>query len=172
MLKQGEKPNYWDNHEGFRRLLIMGGVCLVFGVFFGDVVGPPELRSVLEGWFPIMMWVMGAIILVFCFVLHPRQYSIYEECLAVEWWYPRRKVIPFDDVTELKAWTSVGRRHIIVLSRGRNHSFGFEAIAPRKIEVFAERLEEAVNRRRFQAGREPIQLQAERTRKKKRKDGG
>ena len=41
-----------------------------------------------------------------------------------------RKVIPFDEVTELKAWTNTGRRQSIVLSEGLDYDFGFNAIAP------------------------------------------
>ena len=41
MRRQEEKPLYWDNHEGFRRLLIIGSISLVVGLFFGDAEGHP-----------------------------------------------------------------------------------------------------------------------------------
>ena len=170
MEQQQEKSLYFENHEAFRRLLIIGSISLVIGVFFGDKVASSEVFPWLQGWFPIFMWTSGLAVLALCFLVHPRQYSIYPDCLVVEWWYSRRKVIPFDEVTGLKAWTNMGRRHIIVLSRGRDYDFGFNTIAPRKIEVFAQRLEETINRRRFYAGREPIQIQAERSRKDKKKE--
>lgn len=92
--------------------------------------------------------------------------------MLVEWWYFRRKVIPFDEMTELKAWTNMGKRQIIVISRGPDYDFGWNLIAPRKIEAFAQRLEEAVNCRRFYAGRGPIQIRPERSRKGKKKEEG
>ena len=165
MQQRDESPLYFDNHEAFRRLLIVGSICLVIGVFFGDKVASGNVLPWMQGWFPVLMWVSGLLTLAMCFLLHPKQYSIYSESLVVEWWYFRRKAIPFDEVTELKAWTNMGRRQLIVLSRGADYDFGWECIAPRKIEVFAQRLEEAINRRRFYAGRDPIQIQPERTRK-------
>ena len=172
MLKQEGKPVYWDNHEGFRRLLIIGSISLVIGVFFGDKIGWSEIFSWLRGWFPIFMWTSGLATLAICFLVHPRQYSIYPDYLAVEWWYPRRKVIPFNEITELQAWTSVGRKKIIVLSKGEDYDFGFDALAPRRIGVFAQRLEESLNRHRFHAGREPIQIRPERSRRNKNKGQG
>ena len=172
MLRDEKKPLYWENHEGFRRLLIIGSISLVIGVFFGDKVGSGEAFSWLQGWFPMLMWISGLFILALCFLLHPRRYSIYTDCLAVEWWYIRRKVIPFDEVTELKAWSNMGRRQIIVLSKGKDYDFGFQAIAPRQMELFAQRLEEAMNRRRFYAGRDPITIQTERSRKDKQRGPG
>lgn len=169
MTQDRDKPLYWEYHEGFRRLLIMGSVCFVMGAFFGDQVAPPELLPRLSGWVPTAMWISGLIILGFCFGIHPRQYSIYPDCLVVQSWYPRRKIVPFDEITELKAWTNVGRRHIIVISEGENYSFGWTLLAPRKIEQFADRLEEAMNRRRFNAGLDPIQITPEKKKEKKPK---
>ena len=63
----------------------------------------------------------------------------------------------------------MGRRKIIVLSKGEDYDFGFDAIAPRRIEVFAQRLEESLNRHRFFAGRDPIQIRPERSRRNKNK---
>ena len=59
-----------------------------------------------------------------------------------------------------------------MLSEGQNFEFGYNAIAPRRVEIFAQRLEEALNRRRFYAGQEPIVIQAERSRKERKKDKG
>ena len=170
MQQQQERPLYWDNHEAFRRLLIVGSACLVMGFFFGDRVVSGGLMTWTKSWFPTVMWASGLMVLALCFLLHPKQYSIYPDSLVVEWWYFRRKAIPFDEVTELKAWSNLGKRHIIVMSRGEDYDFGWDLIAPRKIEVFAQRLEEAINRRRFYIGRDPIQIQRERSRKDKAKD--
>ena len=169
MTQDKDKPLYWEYHEGFRRLLIVGSVCFVIGAFLGDRAMSDSFMPWFAGWYPTFMWVSGLIILGFCFVMHPRQYSIYPDCLVVQAWYPRRKVVPFDEITELKAWTNVGRRHIIVISEGENYSFGWTLLAPRKIELFADRLEEAMNRRRFYAGLDPIEIQPEKRKEKKRK---
>ena len=80
--------------------------------------------------------------------------------------------MPFDEMTELKACTNMGKRQIIVIIRGPDFIFGWNLIAPRKIEAFAQRLEEAVNCRRFYAGRGPIQIRPERSRKGKKKEEG
>lgn len=172
MRVEKEKPLYFEYHEAFRRLLIMGGISLVIGLFFADQVGSTEIFPWLDRWFATFMVVSGVVIWSLCFLAHPRQYSIYGDRLEVEAWYPRRKVVPFDEITELKAWTNMGRRQIIVLSRGENYSFGFTLLSPRRIEPFAERLEEAMNRRRFYAGREPIQITPEARKEKKGKGKG
>lgn len=172
MMGEKEKPLYFEYHEAFRRLLIMGGISLVIGFFFAEQVGSSEIFPWLDRWFPWFMRGSGLVIWSFCFLLHPRQYSIFADRLVVEAWYPRRKVVPFDEITELKAWTNMGRRQIIVLSRGETYSFGFTLLSPRRIEQFAERLEEAMNRRRFYAGREPIQITPEERKEKKKKRKG
>lgn len=170
MSRQAEKPLYWDNHEAFRRLLIMGSVSLVIGVFYGERASAGALVSWMQDWFPIVMWGSGLLILAMCFLLHPRQYSIYPDSVAVEWWHFRRKVIPFDEITQLKIWSNLGKRQLIIISRGPNDEFGWESMAPRKVEVFAERLGETLNRHRFYAGRDPITIQREDIRKDKKKD--
>ena len=171
MTGEKEKPLYWEYHEAFRRLLIMGGISLVLG-FFADQVGSSEALPWLERWFQEFMWVSAGVIWSFCFLLHPRQYTIYADRLVVEAWYPRRKVVPFGEITELKAWTNMGRRQIIVLSEGENYSFGFTLLGPRRIEEFARRLEEAMNRWRFYAGMEPMQITPEKRKERKRKGKG
>ncbi len=80
--------------------------------------------------------------------------------------------MPFDEMTELKACTNMGKRQIIVISRGPDFIFGWNLIASRKIEAFAQRLEEAVIRRRFYAGCDPINIRPERSRKGKKKEEG
>ena len=170
MSRQAEKPLYWDNHEAFRRLLIMGGASMVIGVFYGEQASEGFLVSWMGNWLPIVMWASGLLILSMCFLLHPRQYSVYPDSVAVEWWYFRRKVIPFDEITQLKIWSNLGKRQLTIISRGPNYEFGWESISPRKVEVFAERLGEALNRHRFYAGHTPIIIQREDSRKDKKKD--
>ena len=170
MQRQAEKPLYWDNHEAFRRLLIMGGISLVVGVFYADRASTGALVAWMRDWFPIVMWASGLLILAMCFLLHPKQYSVYPDRLVVEWWHFRRKVIPFDEITQLKAWSNLGKRQLIIISRGPDYEFGWESISPRKVEVFADRLEEALNRYRLYAGLESIQIQNEGSRKDKKKD--
>ena len=170
MSRQAEKPLYWDNHEAFRRLLIMGGISLVIGVFYAEQASAGPLVAWMRAWFPIVMWGSGLLILAMCFLLHPKQYSIYPDRYAVEWWHFRRKVIPFDEITQLKIWSNMGKRQLIIISRGPDYEFGWECISPRKVEVFAERLGEALNRHRFYAGRAPITIQREDSRKDKKKD--
>ena len=170
MWRQSEKPLYWDNHEAFRRLLIMGGISLVIGVFYSERASTGVLVAWMSEWFPIVMWVAGLLVLAMCFLLHPRQYSIYQDKMAVEWWHFRRKVIPFNEITQLKTWSRMGRKQLIIISQGPNYEFGWECIAPRKIDAFAERLEEALNRSRFCSGLEPIQTQNEDSRKDNKKD--
>ena len=167
--QQEEGPLYYENHEAFRRLLFAGGSCLVIGVFFSDKA-VPEALGWLQTWGPVILLGSGVLSLLMCFVLNPKQYSIYSDSLVVEYWYHRHKAVPFDQVTELKAWSALGKRNIIVMSRGPNWEFGWDCIAPRKIETFADRLEEAINRHRFLAGREPIQIQPERSRKDKKRE--
>ena len=169
MQEQEEKPLYQDNHEAFRRLLIMGGISLVVGVFYGEQASASDLLAWMRDWFPIVMWASGLVILAMCFLLHPKQYSIYPDRFVVEWWHFRRKVIPFNEVTELKIWSNLGRKQLTILSRGPNYEFGWECISPRKFEVFAERLGEALNRHRFYAGLDSLTIQREDSRKKKRK---
>ena len=149
MRRLDEKPLYWENHESFRRLLIVGGMALVCGVFF------------FEGWLGTMNWVSGVIAFIFCFLLHPRQYSIYPDCLVVEWWYFRRKVVRYEYVTELLGSRAGFLNQLAVITRGPapRYSFGYTSISPRKIEVFARRLEEALNRHRFYIGLEPITVE-------------
>ena len=168
MSQQGGKPLYWDNHEAFRRLLIMGGASLVIGVFYGEQASESALVSWMGGWLPIVMWGLGLLILALCFLLHPKQYSVYRDRYVVEWWHLRRKEIPFDEITELKVWSNMGKKQLIIVSRGPNYEFGWECISPRKTAPFAERLEEAVNRHRFLAGREPIVLVREDIKDKKK----
>ena len=43
MQRQEEKPLYRENHEAFRRLLIVGSISVVIGVFFGDKMASGEL---------------------------------------------------------------------------------------------------------------------------------
>ena len=170
MRRQDEKPLYWDNHEAFRRLLIMGGASLVIGVFYGEQASEGLLVAWMSDWFPPVMWGMGLAILAMCFLLHPRQYSIYPDSMVVEWWHLRRKVVPFDEITRVRIWSNLGKTQLIIISSGPNGEFGWECISPRKTEVFAERLGEALNRHRFYAGREPLQIQNENDRKEKKKD--
>ena len=168
MSQQGGKPLYWDNHEAFRRLLIMGGASLVIGVFYGERASGGVLGSWMGSWLPIVTWGLGLVILAICFLLHPKQYSIYPDRYVVEWWYFRRKVIPFDEITELKVWSNMGKKQLTIISRGQNYDFGWESISPRKALPFAERLEEALNRHRFETGRKPITIQREDIKDKKR----
>ena len=170
MSQQSEKPLYSDNHEAFRRLLIMGGASLVIGIFYGAQASGGVLGSWMGSWLPIVMWGLGLIILAICFLLHPRQYSIYADRYVVEWWHFRRKVIPFDEITELKIWSNLGKGQLTIISRGPNCDFGWDSISPRKVEVFAERLGEALNQHGFYAGRAPITIQREDSRKDKKKD--
>ena len=121
----------------------------------------------MGSWLPIVMWGLGLVILAICFLLHPKQYSIYPDRYAVEWWYFRRKVIPFDEITELKVRSNMGKKQLTIISRGQSYDFGWECISPRKALPFAERLEEALNRHRFLAGREPISLIREDIKEKK-----
>ena len=169
MQDQGEKPLYWDNHEGFRRLLIAGSASVVVGVFFANKIASSEFLAWMQGWFATASWASGLTALAMCFLLNPKQYSIYPDSLAVEWWYFRRKVIPLDEVTEIQARSLMGRGHIVVLSRGPDYRFGFDAITPRQAETFARRLEEAVNRRRFYSGRDPIEVEWKLSRKDRKK---
>ena len=159
MQEQSEKPIYWDNHEGFRRLLIAGSVSIVIGVFFADKVASTEFMAWMRGWFHIMAWASGLMALAMCFVLYPKQYSIYPDSLMVEWWYYRRKVVPFDQVYEIEARSIMGRANITLWRRGPGYEINYDSISPRQPEIFAQRLEEAVNRQRFYAGRNPIEVQ-------------
>lgn len=168
MQGQGEEPLYRDNHEGFRRLLIAGSVSVVIGVFFADRIVSSEALAWMQGWFATASWAIGLMALAMCFVLYPKQYSIYPDSLSVEWWYSRRKVIPFDEVTEIEARSIMGRGHIVLWRRGPEFQFWYDSISPRQAEIFARRLEEAVNRRRFYAGRDPIEIQWKRSRKDKK----
>ena len=163
MSQQTDKPLYQEYHEGFRRLLILGSIPLVIGLFFGDKLGASEVFPWIGEWYPTVMWAMGLMLLSYCFLLNPKQYVIYEDSVAVEWWYPRRKAVPFDEITELKIWSAVGKKGLMVLSRGPapGYKFGCDTLTPREIEAFARRLEEAVNRRRFQNVRDPISVQME-----------
>ena len=170
MLQQGEKPLYWDNHEAFRRLLLMGGASLVIGVFYGEQASTGLLVAWMQDWFSIVAWVSGSLVLAMCFLLNPKQYSIYSDSMVVEWWHLRRKAVPFDEITQVKIWSNLGKRQLIIISRGPNDEFGWECISPRKADAFAERLAEALNRHRFHAGREPIQVGDENAKKDKKKD--
>ena len=149
MWRQGEKPLYSENHEAFRRLLIVGGIAFVCGVFF------------FEGWLATMNWVSGMVALGFCFLVYPRQYSIYPDRLVIEWWYFRRKVVRYEEVTELLGSSLGFAKHLAMITRGPapDYSFGYTSISPRKIEVFASRLEEVLNRHRFYTGLEPITVE-------------
>ena len=167
MQREDGKPIFTDNHESFRRLLIAGGVTLAVGYFFGERVPENDLFEGLRTWLSIAMLVCGAVAWSMCFVFSPRQYAIYDHCLMIEWWYPRRKVIPFDEIREVEVKAFMGKRHIIVRSRGPNYEFGWNMLGPRRPALFAERLEESMNRRRFYAGLEPIQIFME-----KRKESG
>ena len=168
VLRQAEKPLYWDHHEAFRRLLIMGGASLVIGVFYGEQASSGLLVSWIGKWLPVIMWGSGLVVLAMCFLLHPKQYSIYPDSLAVEWWYLRRKVIPFDEITDLKIWSNLGKKQLTIISRGPDYDFGWNSISPRNVLAFAERLEEALNRRRFYAGRDPIVVVREDIKDKKK----
>ena len=168
MSRQAEKPLYWDNHEAFRRLLIMGGISLVIGVFYAEQASTGPLVAWMRAWFPIVMWASGLFILAMCFLLHPKQYSIYPDRFVVEWWYFRRKVIPFDEINELKIWSNLGKRQLTIISRGPTYEFGWDSISPRNVLAFAERLEETLNRHRFHAGRAPITVVREDIKDKKK----
>ena len=168
MSQEAGKPLYRDNHEAFRRLLIMGGASLVIGVFYGEQASASALVSWMGGWLPVVLWGLGLLILALCFLLHPKQYSIFPDRYVVEWWYWRRKEIPFDEITELKVWSNMGKKRLIILSKGPSYDFGWECISPRRTVPFAERLEEALNRHRFLAGRAPIALVREDIKEKKK----
>ena len=146
----------------------MGGVSLVIGVFYGEQASAGLLGSWIGKWLPVIIWGSGLFVLAMCFLLHPKQYSIYPDSLAVEWWYLRRKVIPFDEITELKIWSNLGKKQLIIISRGPDYDFGWNSISPRNALAFSERLEEAVNRHRFLAGRAPITIQREDIKDKKK----
>ena len=150
-------------------MLIMGGASVVIGIFYGEQASGGILVSWMGSWLPIVMWGLGFVILAMCFVLHPKQYSIYSDRYVVEWWHWRRKQIPFHEITDLKVWSNMGKKQLTIISRGENYDFGWECISPRKVLPFAERLEEAVNRHRFLAGRDPIILVREDIKEKKDK---
>ena len=85
MQRQGKKPLYRENHEAFRRLLIVGSISVVIGVFFTDKVASSELLGWMRGWVSTVMWGSGLMVLALCFLLNPKQYSIYPDSLLVEW---------------------------------------------------------------------------------------
>lgn len=147
-------------------MLIVGGITFVMGFFFGDQLVASDLLSVMRGWFPITMWICGLAAWGMCFVIYPKQYAIYDGGLGIEWWYRRRKFIPFDEIRELEAKSFAGKRSIIVRSRGPDYDFGWDMLAPRKPGPFVQRLEESINRRRFYTGRDPIQVITEEPKKK------
>ena len=161
MKRDDGKPVYTDNHEAFRRLLIAGGVTFVVGFFFREVAPTNDVFQAVRGWFALSMLICGLVAWSMCFVFYPRQYAIYDDCLAIEWWYPRRKVIQFDEIREIEVKSFLGKRHIIVRSRGPDYDFGWNMLGPRRSAQFAERLEESINRHRFYAGREPVQISLE-----------
>ena len=159
MQQDKESPLYHEYHEAFRRLLLAGGVSFVVGFFFSQGVGFSV--SALKTWSMVAMFGAGALAMLMCFVLYPKQYSIYSDSLVVEWWYGKRKRVPYDKISELRAWNPMGKRNLIVVSRYPNYNFDMDYLAPRKMDAFAERLEEAINRHRFFLGREPIQIRPE-----------
>ena len=169
-MEQREKPVYSENHEAFRRLLIAGGITFVMGFFFGQQMLSHEAFAPMRSWFPPLMWVMGLVAWSMCFVFYPKQYAIHDDSLVIDWWYFRRKVIPFDEIRELEAKSFMGKRNIIVRSRGADYDFGWNMIAPRNAVPFSERLEEMLNRQRFRAGKEPIQMILEAPKKGKQRN--
>lgn len=170
MQQKEEKPLYTENHEAFRRLLIVGGITFVMGFFFAEEMLADGAFEVLRGWFPVTMWICGLAAWSMCFVLYPKQYAIFDDSLVIDWWYPRRKVIPFDEIRELEAKSFMGRKQLIVRSRGPDYDFGWNMLAPRGPERFAERLEESMNRHRFYNGRDAIQIIPEEPGKGKQRD--
>ena len=168
--QQEGKSVYTENHEAFRRLLIVGGITFVIGLFFGDQLVTSDVFSILRGWFPITMWICGLAAWGMCFGIYPKQYAIYDDGLGIEWWYRRRKFIPFDEIEELEAKSFAGKRNIIVRSSGRDYDFGWNMLAPRRPVLFVERLEESINRRRFRAGNDPIRVIAEEPKKSKQRN--
>lgn len=168
-MEQNAKPVYTENHEAFRRMLIAGGITFVMGFFFGQQMLDNDLFEALRGWFPVVMWIGGLVAWSMCFVLYPKRYAIYDDRLVIEWWYPRSKVIPFDEIRELEAKPLMGKRNIIVRSQGADYDFGLEMISPRNAIQFSERLEETLNRSRFRSGREPVQMILNEPKKRKQR---
>lgn len=168
-MHEQAKPPYTEHHEAFRRLLIAGGITFVMGFFFGQQMLSHEAFAPLRSWFPPLMWILGLLGWSMCFIFYPKQYSIHEDSLVIEWWYLRRKAIPFHEIRELEAKSFLGKRNIIIRSRGPDYEFGWHMIAPRNAVPFSERLEEALNRHRFRAGREPIRMILEEPKPRKNK---
>ena len=104
----------------------MGSISVVIGVFFGDKMASSELLGWMRGSVSTVMWGSGLMVLALCFLLNPKQYSIYPDSLVVERWYFRRKVIPFEEMTELKAWTNGGGEDFRCGAGAKGNSAGGE----------------------------------------------
>ena len=74
----------------------------------------------------------------------------------------------FDEIAQLKVWSNMGKKQLIIISKGAGYEIGWECISPRKTVPFAERPEDALHRHRFLAGRGPIVLVREDIKDKKK----
>ena len=172
MIEEQEKLLYREYHESFRRMLITGGVLVTLGFYtngnFGNYDGN-GLMSWMGFWATLVAWVFGAFSLAICFLLSAKQFSIYPDCVVVEWWYPRRKVIPFDQIERMEFWYVMGKKGLWLLWDWGD-DFTFYQMAVRRVDDFAPRLEEAVNRHRFYGGQAPLSILTKASEKNKGKE--
>ena len=132
MEETRQEPIYWDKHRRPINLtLILSLGMVVFGLF-----------QWLNGNEPTLVF-LGLAIAAYTWFTSPKHYVIFPDHLVIMYGTPRRRVIPFRDIShiELLSMPPVGDRLRIVLLNRRG-----VMLMARDSETFHNRLEEALER--------------------------
>lgn len=122
-----EEPLYWDtNRRPMALLFILAGVAAVLGLIGKE----PNLL------------ILGLGVGAYSWLTNPKQFLIFSEYLEVAYGAPRRKVIPFTQIShvEFLSLPTIGDRVRIRMMNGRGMM-----LQTKNSETFHDHLEEALN---------------------------
>ena len=128
MAETRQEPIYWDKHRRPINLtLILSLGVAVLGLFQGA----------------LQLVFIGLAVAAYTWLTSPKHYLIFPDYLVILYGTPRRRVIPFTDVShlELLSLPPVGDRLRVVLMNNRR-----VILVAQDSETFHDRLEEALDR--------------------------
>ena len=137
-----DQPIFSERHRSSlltRTLSIIGWVIMALAIFVGG--------SNADAWWPdsLILLALGAVLVASHWFLAPRHYDIYDERLVITYGRPRKRTIPFDEISELQVVSHpLGTE--IRIKRTRRWSLTIQPWQPKQYHA---RLEAAFNR--FQA---------------------
>ena len=129
------QPIYWDKHRiPVNIRIIFSLVVVVFGIVqLTQVMGPGSIS-------PQVLIIMGLLVGAYSWLTTPKIYAIYPEALIVAYGRPRRKVIYFNNISEI----DMRQRHSpdrlrVIQTNGKR-----VAIVAKDPESFHDQLESAL----------------------------